>query len=74
METSEPTDYNINEHDHVNWPDEKLDRELATCDLLLDRWQVSEERRKQIGLRALLAREESIHRYAERYQDKHENE
>jgi len=63
-------EHNIHEHNHVEWSDEKLDEEMATCDLLLAPWQVSEERRRQIGQRALLAREEMIHRYGER----HENE
>lgn len=65
--------YNTREHDHINWTDEQLNNEAATCELLLDKWQVSEERRKQIGKRALLTREEQIHRYAERYQGNSEN-
>ena len=60
--------YNSHEHNHVNWTDEQLTNEAATCELLLDKWQVSEERRKQLGRRALLVREEQIHRYAERHE------
>ena len=67
-------EYNIHEHNHTVWSDEKLDQEMAMCDLLLAPWQVSEERRRQIGQRALLAREEMIHRYAERYEERHEDE
>jgi len=66
--------YNIWEHNHVEWSDEKLDEEMAMCDLLLAPWQVSEERRRQVGKRAILAREEMIHRYAERYKERHEDE
>jgi len=66
--------YNIWEHNHTVWSDEKLDQEMAMCDLLLQPWQRSEERRRQVGKRAILAREEMIHRYAERYQERHENE
>jgi len=65
------TNYNIWEHNHLEWSDEKLDQEMAMCDLLLAPWQVSEERRRQVGKRAILAREEMIHRYAERYQERH---
>ena len=68
METFKQGAYNPAEHNHVEWSDEKLDEEMGMCDLLLTPWQVSEERRRQIGQRALLAREEIIHRYGERHQ------
>lgn len=63
--------YNVHEHNHTEWADEQLSNEAALCELLLDKWQVSEERRRSIGQRALLVREEQIHRYAEAHQGNH---
>ena len=74
MEAYKQGAYNINEHNHIDWSDERLDREMAMCDILLEPWQRSEERRRQVGKRALLAREEMISRYNERYQERHEDE
>lgn len=69
MEFSRETPYNVHEHNHTEWTDEQLDIEAAQCEMLLDKWQVNEERRRQIGQRALLVREETIHRYGERHND-----
>jgi len=69
MEFIHDTPYNKHEHNHLEWTDEQLSNEAALCELLLDKWQVSEERRKQLGKRALLTREEIINRYGERYQE-----
>ena len=60
-------------HSHVEWTDDQLSIEAATCELLLDKWQTSPERRQQLATRALLTREELIARYAERHQGNHNN-
>jgi len=65
--------YNVNEHNHVEWTDDQLSIEAAMCELLLDKWQVSPERRQQLATRALLTREELIARYAERHQGNQNN-
>jgi len=70
MEYTKDPSYNVREHSHTQWTNEQLDIEQATCELLLDKWQVSEERRRQIGQRALLVREEMIGRYGEEHNDK----
>ena len=60
-------EYNIHEHSHVEWSDERLHREAETVSHLRKVVPYVGERAIQMALRADLTMQEQIWRYAERH-------